>query len=99
MGFIQGYDDLPMHWVGDWAGRRAALTPNRTALYDSFTQRSWHLSGHERAGLPGGDLSERRAGTAQGRCHRVDLPQPDRGDRHLFGLRKLGIILAPLSNV
>lgn len=26
MSFIQNYDDLPMNWVGDWAGRRAALT-------------------------------------------------------------------------
>ena len=41
MGFIQNYDDLPMNWVGDWAGRRAALTPHRTALYDSSTQKSY----------------------------------------------------------
>lgn len=39
MESIQNYDDLPMNWVGDWAGRRMALTPHRTALYDSFTQR------------------------------------------------------------
>ena len=41
MRLIQNYDDLPMNWVGDWAGRRAALTPDRTALYDSFTQKSY----------------------------------------------------------
>ena len=38
MGSIDNYDELPMNWVGDWAGRRAALTPYRTALYDSFTR-------------------------------------------------------------
>ena len=41
MGFIQHYDDLPMNWVGDWAGRRAVMTPHRTALYDSFTQQTY----------------------------------------------------------
>ena len=41
MGLTQHYDDLPMHWVGDWAGRRAALTPQRTALYDSFTKQTY----------------------------------------------------------
>jgi len=41
VGSTQNYDDLPMNWVGDWAGRRAALTPHRTALYDSFTQKSY----------------------------------------------------------
>ena len=45
MGFIQNYDDLPMNWVGDWAGRRAALTPQRTALYDSFTQQAYTFQG------------------------------------------------------
>ncbi len=96
MGSIQ-YDDLPMNWVGDWAGRRAALTPNRTALYDSFTTKSYtfrHMN--ERAcrvgvylssvlGLGKGDVLTL---ICRNRIESIDI---------YLACGKLGIILAPLS--
>ena len=97
MGFIQGYDDLPMNWVGDWAGRRAALTPNRTALYDSFTQRSYTFRDmNERACRVGTYLSDvlgLRKGDVialicRNRIEAIDI---------YLACGKLGIILAPLS--
>lgn len=97
MGFIQHYDDLPMNWVGDWAGRRAALTPRRTALYDSFTQQSYtYQEMNDRAervgtyladtlGLGKGDVI---ALICRNRMEAIDL---------YLACGKLGIILAPLS--
>jgi fatty-acyl-CoA synthase len=91
------YDDLPMDWVGDWAGRRAALTPNRIALYDSFTQASYSYRDiNERAcrvgawladglGLGKGDVV---ALICRNRIEAIDL---------YLACGKLGIILAPLS--
>ena len=93
----QNYDDLPMNWVGDWAGRRAALTPNRTALYDSFTKETYtcremndracrvgaYLSGV--LGLGKGDVV---ALICRNRIEAIDI---------YLACGKLGIILAPLS--
>lgn len=97
MGFIEQYDDLPMDWVGDWAGRRAALTPQRIALYDSFTQKSYTFQ----------DLNDRacRVGTylagtlGLGKGDVITLICRNRIEAIDFYLAcgKLGIILAPLS--
>ncbi len=97
MGFIQNYDDLPMNWVGDWAGRRAALTPQRSALYDSFTRQSYTFREmNERACRVGVYLSDvlgLRKGDVvtlicRNRVEAIDL---------YLACGKLGIILAPLS--
>ncbi|MBL8251283.1 MAG: AMP-binding protein, partial [Candidatus Competibacter sp.] len=97
MGFIAQYDDLPMNWVGDWAGRRAALTPRRTAIYDSFTENSYTFQDlDDRArrvgtyladvlGLGKGDVI---ALICRNRIEAIDL---------YLACGKLGIILAPLS--
>ncbi len=97
MGSIQNYDDLPMNWVGDWAGRRAALTPHRIALYDSFTQKTYTFQEmNDRAcrvgtyladalGLCKGDVI---ALICRNRIESIDL---------YLACGKLGIILAPLS--
>jgi fatty-acyl-CoA synthase len=97
MGFIPQYDDLPMNWVGDWAGRRAALTPRRTALYDSFTEKSYTFQDlDERACQVGSYLAD-TLGLGKGdvvalicrnRIEAIDL---------YLACGKLGIILAPLS--
>lgn len=96
MGAI-AYDDLPMTWVGDWAGRRAALTPDRIALYDSFTGTSYtYREMNQRAsrvatwmsdalGLGKGDVV---ALIARNRIESIDL---------YLACGKLGVILAPLS--
>lgn len=97
MGAIPHYDDLPMNWVGDWAGRRAALTPDRTALYDSFTEQTYTFRQmDERAcrvatylstalGLGKGDVL---ALICRNRIESIDL---------YLACGKLGVILAPLS--
>ncbi len=97
MGFIQNYDDLPMNWVGDWAGRRAALTPHRTALYDSFTPKAYTFQDmNDRACRVGTYLTDAlglRKGDVitlicRNRIESIDL---------YLACGKLGIILAPLS--
>ena len=97
MGFIQNYDDLPMNWVGDWAGRRAALTPQRPALYDSFTQQAYTFQDmNDRAcrvgtyltDVPGLRKGEVIALISRNRIEAIDL---------YLACGKLGIILAPLS--
>ena len=42
-------DQCPMSWVGDWAGRRAALTPDRLALIDSQSGTHWRYAGLNQA--------------------------------------------------
>lgn len=98
MRFNQNYDDLPMNWVGDWAGRRAALTPNRTALYDSFTRKAYtYRQMNDRAcrvgtyladglGLGKGDIL---ALICRNRIEAIDI---------YLACGKLGIVLAPLSH-
>ena len=97
MESIQNYDDLPMNWVGDWAGRRAAMTPRRTALYDSFTRKTYTFQDmNERACRVGVYLSDvlgLRKGDVitlicRNRIEPIDL---------YLACGKLGIILAPLS--
>jgi fatty-acyl-CoA synthase len=97
MNLIQNYDDLPMRWVGDWAGRRAALTPQRTALYDSFTEKTYTFAEmNDRACRVGAWLSDTlglRKGDVvalicRNRIESIDL---------YLACGKLGVILAPLS--
>ncbi|MDG4595888.1 MAG: AMP-binding protein [Candidatus Contendobacter sp.] len=97
MSFTQSYDDLPMNWVGDWAGRRAALTPYRTALYDSFTQKTFTFQEmNDRACRVGAYLNDAlglRKGdvialVCRNRIESIDI---------YLACGKLGIILAPLS--
>ncbi|HRX70097.1 MAG: AMP-binding protein [Candidatus Competibacteraceae bacterium] len=97
MGLTQNYDDLPMNWVGDWAGRRAVLTPHRTALYDSLTKESYTFQEmNDRACRVGTYLTDvlgLRKGDVitlicRNRIESIDL---------YLACGKLGIILAPLS--
>jgi fatty-acyl-CoA synthase len=91
------YEDLPMHWVGDWAGRRAALTPFRTALYDSFTGRSFtFVEMNERACRVGSYLLDTlglRKGDVVGLIMRNRIEAIDL----YLACGKIGVILAPLS--
>jgi fatty-acyl-CoA synthase len=98
MRLIENYDELPMNWVGDWAGRRAALTPYRTALYDSFTQKDYTFQEmNDRACRVGTYLADGlalRKGDVitligRNRIESIDL---------YLACGKLGIILAPLSH-
>ena len=97
MTSIRNYDELPMNWVGDWAGRRAVLTPDRTALYDSFTGTAYTFGEmNDRAcrvgtyladvlGLGKGDVV---ALVCRNRMEAIDI---------YLACGKLGVVLAPLS--
>ncbi|MCU0838196.1 MAG: AMP-binding protein [Rhodospirillales bacterium] len=97
MASIGNYDALPMNWVGDWAGRRAALTPLRTAVYDSFTKAAYTFAEmNDRACRVGTYLAD-HVGLRKGdvltlicrnRMEAIDL---------YLACGKLGVILAPLS--
>jgi fatty-acyl-CoA synthase len=97
MAVPQHYDDLPMNWVGDWAGRRAALTPRRVAVYDSASgARYTYAQMNERANRVGTWLrdtlglqkGDRICLLARNRTEAVDL---------YLAAGKCGFILAPLS--
>src|SRR5271167_3823497 len=97
MEFTQNYDDLPMNWVGDWAGRRAALTPYRTALYDSFTKKAYTFQDmNNRACRVGAYLTDvlgLRKGDVLALISRNQIEAID----IYLACGKLGVILAPLS--
>ena len=92
-----GYDDLPMDWVGDWAGRRRKLSPTRPALYDPDSgERFSYADLDQRADRVGAYLVD-RLGLAKGdvvcfigrnRVEPIDL---------YLAAGKTGIVLAPLS--
>lgn len=92
------YDNLPMGWIGDWAGRRAAITPRRVALYDAATDtRYTYAEMNDRASRIGAYLVDRlglKKGDvvcfiARNRIEAIDL---------YLACGKTGIILAPLSH-
>jgi fatty-acyl-CoA synthase len=97
MIFIQNYDDLPMNWVGDWVGRRAALTPYRVALYDSFTKKAYTFQDMDDRACRVGTYLTDVLGLCKGdiitlicrnRIESVDI---------YLACGKLGVVLAPLS--
>jgi len=91
------YDTLEMGWVGDWAGRRRCHSPDRVAVTDADTGRSWTYAAlDDRAsrvgrwltrdlGLTRGDVI---SFVARNRIEAIDL---------YLACGKTGIVLAPLS--
>lgn len=91
------YDTLPMDWVGNWSGRRAAITPDRPALFEPDTERrctyaEMDLRAERAAAFLVEDLGlepgDRVALLTRNRLEAVDL---------YLACGKTGIILAPLS--
>jgi fatty-acyl-CoA synthase len=90
-------DDQPMDWVGDWAGRRRRLSPDRIAVVDGDSGRRWSYADLDQranrvanwlrteAGLDHGDVVAFIAGN---RVEALDL---------YLACGKAGFILAPLS--
>ena len=97
MSEAESYDHLPMDWIGDWAGRRAALTPHRPAVYEADTgTRLTFAEVDDRASRVGAWLVD-EADLGKGdpvcvicrnRLEAVDL---------YFACGKIGAVLAPLS--
>ncbi|WP_290635880.1 AMP-binding protein [Aquisalimonas sp.] len=91
------YDTMAMNWIGDWAGRRAALTPHRTAILDADSNtRLSYADVNARANRVGAWLLD-EGGLKQGdpicivtrnRVEALDL---------YMACGKIGTILAPLS--
>lgn len=91
------YDSLPMNWVGDWAGRRAALTPDKPAVHDpdagpplTFAQMNARAdrTGRWLTDTLGLAPGERFAVLCRNRLELVDL---------YLACGKTGVVLAPLS--
>ena len=97
MALEPDYDTQPMAWIGDWAGRRAALTPHREALYDADSgTRLTFADVDERADRVATWLRD-EAGLGKGDpiCL-ITRNRPEALDLYL-ACGKLGTILAPLS--
>ncbi len=92
------YDELPMDWVGDWIGRRAALTPHRPAVFDSATgQRHSYADLDSRANRAGAFLRDELRLEQGDRISFVSRNRVECLDLY-FASGKLGLILAPLSH-
>jgi len=84
-------------WVGDWSGRRAALSPDRVGLVDGTTGREYtYAELDDRAGRTarllrsaGVDKGDRVVTLSRNRPALVDL---------FFATGKIGAVLAPLSH-
>ncbi len=92
-----GYDRLPMDWVGDWSGRRAAITPDRPAVFEpesgrrlTFREMDWRAcrAAHYLVHGLGLERGDRIALLTRNRPEALDL---------YFACGKTGVILAPLS--
>ncbi len=93
----QHYDDLPMNWVGDWAGRRAMLTPRRVALYDPAAGRRYtYAQMNERANRVGHWLRESLGLEKGDKICFISRNRVEPVDLYLAA-GKCGFILAPLS--
>ncbi len=97
MSLPRSYDDVPMSWVGDWAGRRAALTPEREAVYDPADGRRFRYRElDERANRVGTFLlDELSLQPGEAVCF-LGRNQVEPIDLY-FACGKTGLILAPLS--
>lgn len=98
MNQCSAIEHQPMDWVGDWAGRRAAQTPMRSALIDTATQQTLSYVELDRRARQWaawlGDVSQCQAGDvvaliADNQAEAIAL---------YFGCTKLGVILAPISH-
>lgn len=93
---VHEHDDRPYTWVGDWAGRRASLTPDAPSLTEVSIGRTWTYAelderAHRAACMLrdyGIETGDRVAVVARNRIEYVDL-------FHATG--KLNAILAPIS--
>ncbi|MEX0448275.1 AMP-binding protein [Spiribacter sp. 221] len=91
-------DQRPMNWVGDWAGRRRCLTPDRTALVDPESglqltyrelddrARRWATWMVDSLGLGQGDVV---ALLSRNRLEAIEI---------FMAAGKTGIVIAPVSH-
>lgn len=91
------YDQMPMDWVGDWAGRRRVLTPRRCAVMDADTGQSFTFAAlDDRANRLGTYLRDALGLVKGDRISVIGRNRIEAIDLYLAA-GKLGIVLAPLS--
>ena len=91
------YDRLPMDWVGDWAGRRRALTPQHSAVVDTDTGQSYTFAAlDERANRVGAYLRDALGLVKGDQIAFIGGNGIEPLDLYLAA-GKLGVVLAPLS--
>ncbi|HET8702159.1 MAG TPA: AMP-binding protein [Nitrococcus sp.] len=91
------YDQLPMDWVGDWAGRRRALTPDRIAVVDADAGKTYTFAAlDERANRVGTYLRDVLGLVKGDRISFIGGNRIEPIDLYLAA-GKLGAVLAPLS--
>ncbi len=94
----------PQSWVGDWSGRRAALSPDRVGLVDATTGREFTYADLDRRATrcarwlaDHGVTADRSGDKAGGRVAVVSRNRPAVVDL-FFATGKTGGVLAPLSH-
>jgi fatty-acyl-CoA synthase len=84
-------------WVGDWSGRRADLSPDRTALTDATTGESWTYTELDERANRTARLLAARGVTDGDRVAVVSRNRPELVDL-VFACGKTGGVFAPLSH-
>ena len=87
---------MPYDWVGDWAARRASLSPDRTAIVDAATETSVTYGDVDRRANRAARLLESYGVTAGERVAVVSRNRLEAFDL-FFATGKTGGVLAPLS--
>ena len=75
----------PQSWVGDWSGRRAALTPDRVGLVDATTGREFTYAELDRRATRTARWLDEFGVTADGATRDSDGGGDDSGDSHAGG--------------
>jgi len=85
------------HWIGDWIGRRASLTPDREALLDATTEERYTYAELERRANRLAHLLKDKLGIGKG--DRVAYLLNNRVEclDAFFACGKIGAILVPLN--
>lgn len=91
------YEQLPMDWVGDWAGRRRQQTPERVAVVDATSGQRWtYAQLEDRANRVANWLTEDLGLAAGDAICFISRNRIEPLDLYL-ACGKTGIVLAPLS--
>jgi len=94
---LHEHGERPYDWVGDLAGRRAALTPDRVGLVDADTGREFTYADlDDRATRTARLLRDRGVGAGD-RVAVVSRNRPELVDLY-FATGKIGAVLTPLSH-
>ncbi len=92
------WNRLPMDWVGNWSGRRAALTPAREALVDVEGGRRWRYAELDAWACRLGNWLTESLGIAPGERVALVARNVPAAVALYLACGKLGVVLVPLSH-